>query len=308
MKMNKTALAYGALLLAMLISAGNFLFGNLAVNEVHPVVLTFWRCLIAAIFVLPLVLRRRSNPFQHFKGSWLRISVLSCIGVVATPWFVYSALQSNDLIDLGAGYTSVPLLTILFSALLLNERLRSVQYLGVAIALSGAMIFAFRGDLENLTNFDPHLAFLLMIASNACRGLYLVLLKKWHMHPKPEEGLFVIFAIGIIVLLPVVVFHEAGTPEPLDYSWQVWGSILFIGIGMGAIYLHLLNFGTNEVGASTASLFSYLVPILVAVESVAFKGIDLQIYQVVGGMLIIGGVLIATRMHLRPTATDHPPH
>lgn len=308
MKVNKTALAYGALLLAMLISAGNFLFGNLAVKEVHPVVLTFWRCLIAAVFVLPLVLRGRSNPFRSFQSSWLRITVLACIGVVATPWLVYSALQSNDLIDLGAGYTSVPLLTILFSALLLNERLRSVQYLGVAIALVGALIFAFRGDLENLISFDPHLAFLLMISSNACRGLYLVLLKKWNMHPKPDEGLFVIFVVGIVVLLPIVVIHEASTLQPLDYSWQVWGSILFIGVGMGAIYLHLLNFGTNEVGASTASLFAYLVPILVAVESVTLRGIDLQLYQGVGGVLIISGVLIATRLHLRPTAADHPPH
>ncbi|WP_299669940.1 DMT family transporter [uncultured Ruegeria sp.] len=308
MKLNKTTLAYGALLLAMMISAGNFLFGNLAVKEVHPVVLTFWRCLIAAVFVLPLVLRGRSNPFRHFQSSWLRIVVLACIGVVATPWFVYSALQSNDLIDLGAGYTSVPLLTILFSTMLLNERLRSAQYLGVAIALSGALIFAFRGNFENLVNFNPHLAFLLMIASNACRGLYLVLLKKWNMQPKPEEGLFVIFVVGIAVLLPFVLVFEVGTLQPFDYSWQVWGSILFIGVGMGAIYLHLLNFGTHEVGASTASLFAYLVPILVTVEAVALRGMDLQVYQGVGGVLIIGGVLIATRFHLRPTATDHPPH
>ncbi len=308
MMVNKPALAYGALLLAMLISAGNFLFGNLAVNEVHPVVLTFWRCLIAAVFVLPLVLRGRGNPFQHFKGSWLRITVLACIGVVATPWFVYSALRSNDLIDLGAGYTSVPLLTILFSTLLLNERLQAVQYLGVAIALVGALIFAFRGDLENLVNFDPHLAFLLMIASNACRGLYLVLLKRWNMKPKPDEGLFVIFVIGIAVLLPFVLFVEAGTSRLFAYSWQVWGSILFIGVGMGAIYLHFLNFGTSEVGASTASLFAYLVPIFVAIEAVTLRGMHLQLYQGVGGVLIIAGVLIATRLHLRPTPADHPPH
>ncbi|WP_159453860.1 DMT family transporter [Ruegeria meonggei] len=308
MKVNKPALAYGALLLAMLISAGNFLCGNLAVNEVHPVALTFWRCLIAAIFVLPLVLRGQGHPFQHFKGSWLRITALACIGVVATPWFVYSALRSNDLIDLGAGYTSVPLLTILFSALLLGERLLLVQYLGVVIALVGALVFAFRGEFSNLINFDPHLAFLLMIASNACRGFYLVLLKKWNMHPKPDEGLFVIFVVGIIVLLPFVVIHEVGKLQPLDYSWQVWGSILFIGVGMGAIYLHMLNFGTNEVGASTASLFAYLVPILVTVEAVALRGMNLQLYQVVGGVLIIGGVLIATQLHLRPTAADHPPH
>ncbi|NVO58335.1 EamA family transporter [Rhodobacteraceae bacterium B1Z28] len=67
--MNKTALAYGALMLAVLISAGNFLFGNLAVKEVSPVALAFWRCLIAAIFVLPLVLKRQGNPFRHFQGG-----------------------------------------------------------------------------------------------------------------------------------------------------------------------------------------------------------------------------------------------
>ncbi|MFA3919858.1 DMT family transporter [Ruegeria hyattellae] len=308
MTVNKPALAYGALLLAMLISSGNFLFGNLAVNEVDPVVLTFWRCLIAAIFVLPLVMKRQNKLIRHFQSSWLRLTTLACIGVVATPWFVYSALRSNDLIDLGAGYTSVPLLTILFSALLIGERLQSVQYLGVAIALAGALVFVFRGEFSNLINFDPHLAFLLMIASNACRGLYLVLLKKWNMQPKPDEGLFVIFVVGIAVLLPFVLFLEAGTSRPFVYSWQVWGSILFIGVGMGAIYLHLLNFGTNVVGASTASLFAYLVPVLVAVEAVTLKGIDLQFYQGVGGVLIIGGVLVATRLHLRPNAVDHPPH
>ena len=186
--------------------------------------------------------------------------------------------------------------------------MRPVQYLGVAIALIGALIFAFRGDLENLVNFDPHLAFLLMIASNACRGLYLVLLKRWNMKPKPDEGLFVIFVIGIAVLLPFALFVEAGTSRPFAYSWKVWGSILFIGVGMGAIYLHLLNFGTSEVGASTASLFAYLVPIFVAIEAVTLRGMHLQLYQGVGGVLIIGGVLIATRLHLRPSHADHPPH
>ena len=305
---NRAALAYGALFLAMLISAGNFLFGNLAANEVPPVVLAFWRSLIAALCVLPFVLWKQSNPFRRFRGGWLRITVLAFIGVVATPWLVYLALRSKDLIDLGAGYTSVPLLTILFSALLLGERLRPVQYLGVSIALAGALVFAFRGDLSNLVNFHPHIAFLMMIASNICRAIYLVLLRKWDLHPKPDAGLFVIFVIGIAILLPFVIAYEIGKPQAFDYSLQTWGSILFIGIGMGAAYLFLLNFGTHEVGASTASLFAYLVPIFVAVESVVVLEIDLHLYQGVGGVLIIGGVLIATRLHLRPAPVDHAPH
>jgi len=305
---NRIAVACFALFLAMLISAENFLFGNMAVNEVPPVVLTFWRCLIAGLCILPFVLKRRGNPIRLFRRGWPRMLTLAVVGVVICPWLVYLALRSDDLIDLGAGYTSVPLLTILFSALLLGERLRPVQYLGVAVALAGALVFAFCGNISNLIDFNPHLAFLLMIASNACRGLYLVLLKKWDQHPKPEEGLFVIFAIGVLVLLPVFVAYESGTARLFDYSWQVWGSILFVGVSMGAVYLHLLNFGTDELGASSASLFAYLVPVFVAVESVAVLGHELHPYQGVGAVLIIGGVLVATRLHPRPAAADHPPH
>jgi len=306
--MNMTMLAYGALLLAMLVSAGNFWFGNLAVHDVPPVVLTFWRCLIGALCVLPFVVKKRGNTVQYFRRRWLRMLALSVVGVAVCPWLIYLALRSDDLIDLGAGYTSVPLLTILFSALLLGERLQPVQYLGVAIAFAGALIFVFRGSLSNLVDFNPHVAFLLMIASNACRAFYLVLLKKWDLHPKPEDGLIVLFVIGTLVLLPAFVAYEAGAPKPFDYSWQVWGSIFYVGIGMGAIYLHLLNFGTGEVGASNASLFAYLVPIFVAVESVAVLGSDLHVYQGVGAALIVGGVLIVARLHPRPAPLDHAPH
>ena len=308
MTTNRMPLASVALLAAMLISAGNFLFGNLAVNEIPPAVLAFWRCLIATICVLPFVIIKGGRPIRYFRANWLRISVLAFVGVVVCPWLVYLALRSDDLIDLGAGYTSVPLLTILFSAVLLSERLRPIQYFGVAVALAGALVFAFRGSLAELLSFSPHVAFLLMIASNSFRGLYLVLLKKWDMHPKPEEGLFVLFFVGTLMLLPMFIAHEVAVPPPLDYSWQVWGSIIFIGVGMGAVYLYLLNFGTRELGASSASLFSYLVPIFVAIESVAVLGSELHVYQGVGAVLIVGGVLIATRLHPKPPPPEHPPH
>lgn len=308
MTKNNIALAYAALLLAMLISSGNFLFGNRAVAEIPAIVLTFWRCFIATLCVLPFVIRKQGNPVPYFRRNWLRLGVLSVVGVVVCPWLVYLALRSDELIDLGAGYTSVPLLTIVFSAILLRERLRQVQYMGVAIAFVGALVFVFRGSLADLLAFEPHVAFLLMIASNSCRALYLVLLKKWDMHPKPEEGLFVIFVIGVLILLPIFVTYELSVPRPFDYPWQVWASIFYIGIGMGAVYLHLLNFGTGEVGASNASLFAYLVPIFVAAEAIVFLDSELFMYQLVGGVLIVVGVLIVSRLHPRPAPADHPPH
>lgn len=303
MTKNPGLLAYAALVLAMMISAGNFIFGNLAVEEISPPVLTFWRCLIATTCVLPFVLRAQGNPFRFFLDDWERLTVLSIVGVVMAPVLVYIALRSDDLIDLAAGYTSIPLFTVLFSAVLLGERLRPIQYLGLAAALTGALVIAFKGSWQNAIHFDPHVAFLFMLACTSMRALYLVLARRWSLHPRPERGLFVMLALATVILFPFFVLSEAQSASPMNYSWRAWGSILFIGVGMGAIYLHLLNFGAHTIGASNASLFTYLVPLFVTVESLLFRSAQLHAYQGVGAGLIIAGVLIVTRTHAPGPAT-----
>ena len=227
--------AYAALLAAVLISSGNFMFGNLAVREIEPWTLAFWRTAIGMACVLPLALRARRDLAGYFRRQKIRVLVLTLTGVILPAWLIYRSLRSDDLIDLAVAYTFIPLLAVLFSAWLLAERLTPIQYLGLAAAFAGALVFAFRGALANLLSFDPHVGFLWMLAVCLARSLYLVLLRKWDMHPSPGEGLFVLLGLGTAILLPGFLGQEVAEGEPLDYSWAVWGSIAFIGIGMGAL-------------------------------------------------------------------------
>ena len=282
------------MLAAMLISSGNFVFGNLAVREIDPVALAFWRNAIALACTLPFVVRARPDLAGYIRRQKLKLLVLSALGSVLTAWLIYLSLRSNDLINLSFGYTLIPLMAVLFSALLLAERLSSIQYLGLAIAFLGALVFAFQGDLELLLSFDPHEAFLWMMAVCATRSLYLVLLKRWDVHPAPGEGLFVLLAIGTALLIPGFVADEIAGGAPLDYPWPVWGSIAFIGIGMGALYLHLISFGTGRIGATRASLFTYTVPLFVTVQSMVFLGSRPHAYQGVGAILVVGGVFLVS--------------
>ena len=292
-------LAYGAMLAAMLISSGNFVFGNLAVHEIDAWTLAFWRTAIGTACLLPIVLQGRRDLLGYFRRQKVKVLVLSVTGVVLPPWFIYLSLHSDRLIDLSVGYTFIPLLTVLLSALLLAERLSWVQHLGLAAAFLGALVFAFHGSLANLTAFDPHVGFLWMMATCLTRSLYLVLLRKWDIHPAPAEGLFVLLVLGTVIILPGFLVHEAVVPEPLGYPWPVWGSIAFVGIGMGALYLHLISFGTGGIGATRASLFVYTVPMFVTVESIVFLGSELQTYQVVGAVLVVGGVFVVSRFRTR---------
>jgi drug/metabolite transporter (DMT)-like permease len=286
--------AYAALLVAMLISSGNFMLGNLAVREIAPSTLAFWRTAIATACVLPVALRARRDLIGYARRQKAKVLVLTLTGVVLPAWFMYLSVRSDDLIDLSVGYTFIPLLAVLFSAWLLAERLAPIQYLGLAAAFAGALVFAFRGDLAGLASFDPHVGFLWMLAVCVVRSLYLVLLRRWRMHPAPGEGLFVLLALGTVILLPGFVGQEAAGERALDYTWPVWGSIAFIGIGMGALYLHLISFGTGRIGATRASLFVYTVPLFVAAEAVLFLGTGLQPYQAIGALLVIGGVFLVS--------------
>jgi drug/metabolite transporter (DMT)-like permease len=295
--------AYAAMLAAMLISSGNFLLGNLAVREIEPWTLTFWRTSIALACVVPFALPVRRDLAGYFRGQKVKVLVLSLAGVILPAWFIYISLRSDDLIDLSVGYTFIPLMTVVFSALILGERLSPLQYLGLAAAFLGALVFAFRGALANLAKFDPHLPFLWMIVVCVSRSLYLMLLRKWDMHPSAGEGLFVLLGVGTALLLPGFLGQEIIGGAPLDYSWPVWGSIAFVGIGMGALYLHLISFGTGLIGATQASLFVYTVPLFVSVQSVLFLGSELQPYQGVGALLVVGGVCIVSRFR---TLEPHP--
>ena len=62
------AWAYAALLAAMLISSGNFLLANLAVQEIEPLTLTFWRTALATACVVPFALRA-PGPSRTTSGG-----------------------------------------------------------------------------------------------------------------------------------------------------------------------------------------------------------------------------------------------
>ena len=194
-------------------------------------------------------------------------------------------------------------MTVLLSAVFLSERLSIVQYLGLVFALFGSLVFAFHGDLENVTNFDPHIEFLWIIVCAFSRSVYLVLLKLWNVHPSPGEGLFLLLLLGTLVLLPGFIHHATTQMSPLEYSPQLWGSILFIGIGMGAVYLYLIGLGTSCLGATKVSLFTFIVPVLVAVESILFLDATLHLYQAVGGVLVLAGVFCVAYFRSPPRAT-----
>jgi drug/metabolite transporter (DMT)-like permease len=70
---------------------------------------------------------------------------------------------------------------------------------------------------------------------------------------------------------------------------------LFPSIGAYACW----NFGVSRAGAARATLFQYLIPVFAAVLAVLLLGEEVRLFHVAGAVLIIGGLLLATRAKAR---------
>jgi drug/metabolite transporter (DMT)-like permease len=93
---------------------------------------------------------------------------------------------------------------------------------------------------------------------------------------------------------------QAATAWPIDAK-----SVLIIAyvVIFPSLLAHFFFFrGVELLGANRAAPMMYLIPVLATALAIAFLGEQLYPFHVAGFMLVLGGVLIATRSQPAPAA------
>jgi drug/metabolite transporter (DMT)-like permease len=94
----------------------------------------------------------------------------------------------------------------------------------------------------------------------------------------------------LAVLAPLVA---GAPPNPIELSPEVLGSVLALGaLGTGiAFVLSLRNI--RVIGGSTASMVTYLIPIVAVVAGVVVLDEQITWYQPVGAVVVLLGVALS---------------
>ena len=100
----------------------------------------------------------------------------------------------------------------------------------------------------------------------------------------------IVASVVLGLLAPLV---SGSVPDVRGLSWPVIGSVLTLGaVGTGiAFVIHLRNI--RLVGASTASMVTYIVPVFATVVGAVVLGEGITWYQPVGAALVLLGVAVA---------------
>ncbi|WP_100407388.1 DMT family transporter [Bacillus solitudinis] len=285
--------AYILLTLTMVFFSGNILIGK-TIEDLPPATITFFRCLIAFLILFPISLKELTKNQTLWVKEWKPILFLSLTGIVLFNLFLYSGLQYTTATNVAVLETTTPIFSILLGALVLKERLKLVQYLGIFLSIIGALWVITKGTWSSFSFTQFNLGdFLVMIAIIAW-AVYSLLIKQ-HSHKFPLYGsLTIMLFVALVVLFPFVAL-EWNDGIFNNLNMKLIGGLLYLGIFPSVVALVFWNKGVAAIGPSRASIFLNFIPVFTIFGAVLFLNETVSFIQLLGGVLVIFGVYLSTK-------------
>ncbi|WP_273429648.1 DMT family transporter [Marinobacter sp.] len=299
-------ISYVGLILTPLFWAGNAVVARGTVDSIPPLSMAFWRWVIALAILLPFglpgLLRHRQIIRQRL-GSMLALATFS---VGAFNSLLYLAATTTTATNIALINATIPIFIALMAWLLLGDRTRPIQALGIALALLGILTVVARGDVSVLTGLQAQPGDLIMVAAVFSWGLFSVLLRRQAVPLPALTFLTTQILLGALVILPFYLADLFLFSGGFDVNGRTIPPLLYFAVFPGILAYAFWNHGVHAVGPSKAAIFMYLTPVFASILAGIFLNESLGLFHVVGGLLILSGLLLATRAG-RPTAPTRKP-
>ncbi len=285
--------AAGGVTLVMWASA--FVVIRHVAHEISPGALGAGRLLVAALVVLPLVLRRGWVP--PTRREWM----LLALGGVG--WFgVYNlALNAGERhVDAGTAAMIIqvgPVIVALLAVPLFGERLHAWLVAGMVVGFAGVAVIA-RGSTT--TAGASALGVVLVVVAAAMYAVGVLTQKVLLRRIPSVQVVFVSFVMGALICLP----FASDLPSIVAGGGAELWWIVYLGVLPTAVAFTTWAYALTHTDAGALSLTTFLVPgIATLVAWLTINEVPPSL-TFVGGALAIVGVLMTRRKPRtgRPTA------
>lgn len=261
--------------LAMIAFAGNSLLCRAALKEtgIDAASFTFIRIFSGAVTLWLIVRLRRMNWKK--SGNWLSAIAL----------FVYAAAFSFAYHTLSAGTGALLLFgavqaTMILWGLRKGERLRALQWLGLAMALGGLVALVLPG-----LSAPPLSGSILMLAAGVAWGVY-SLRGKGEPNPAAATAGNFIRAVPLAASLGLVFFPTARL-DPAGAGYAIVSGAIASGCGYVIWYTALAS-----LKAASAATVQLSVPVLAAAGGILLLGEPVTIRFVCASIAVLGGIAL----------------
>jgi drug/metabolite transporter (DMT)-like permease len=279
---------YTALVLSMIFWSFSFVWFKIANKSYDPITIVFIRLCIATVFLSTYLWITHG-----FKGVRKADRKYFLLLAFFEP-FLYFLGESHGLtyVSSTAGsviISTIPVFAVIFAWVFYREKLRLINYIGVAVSFIGVIIFiadSSGGLVINLKGLT-----LLFLAVISAVG-YNMVLHRLASEYNPISIVNIQNAIGVILFLPLFLIFDLkkfiATGIVADFS-----SVVLLAIFASSGAFVLFAYSVRHLGISRANIFSNLIPVFTAIFAFLLVGDKLTLLNGAGMAVVIAGLFLS---------------
>ena len=262
--------------------AGSFALGVKVANDITPAAFTLIRFVIAVSILATVLLIKTEFTKKVFKAPWRFFVLGGCIAIYFV--LMFEGLKIASSVSLAAVFTFAPLLSGLFSYILVRQKMSLSIFTALIIGAIGALWVVFEGNFQRLIMLEFGLGEMIFFCGVVFHALYTPLSRKLNRGESPLGFAFAT-TLGATVLMIFYGIGDVYQTDLLNLSWMVWLTLFYTALFASALTFFLIQYATLVLPSSKVMAYTYLVPSWALMWELGL-GQNISIYNIGLGILL----------------------
>ncbi|NME97785.1 DMT family transporter [Aneurinibacillus aneurinilyticus] len=284
---------YWLMLAVPLFWGGSFSTAEHVVSEIPPLVAATLRFALAGLLLTMVAILKSEWTMPVLKQGWKGLLFVSLTGIFGYNALFFLGLKYTSAINGALIIATMPVFVTVGAVLFLKEAWSRTTALSLVLSLVGVVIVITKGSFNTISSLSFNVGDVLFLAALACGVAYGLLGKVIMKKISPLFATTLMTLIGS-VFLGVSSLIEGGWEKVPYLSSQGWLEMLYMVLCGTLIGYVIFNKGVEQIGASRASIYLNLTPIVTTLFSVVLYNTTMTWQQMLGMVMVLIGVCLAT--------------
>ena len=274
------------LALLSLMWGSSFLFMKVGLEGLSPQQIVLARMLFGAVVLIAIVAVRRER-FPRSGRIWAHLFALTVVANLVPFFLIAWGEESISSATAGVLNATTPLFTTLIAlAALPEERPTSDKAVGLVVGFVGVVVLLGGGGRGEVGGY------LAVLGASACYGVAFVYMRRV-LSPTGLSPVVLSTAQIVAGTLLMLIATPVVGRSPIELDLGIVLSMVALGaLGTGLAYLLSYSL-VRDIGATGASLVTYLIPLAAVALGAVVLDERLQWNLPIGGAVVIVGVALA---------------
>lgn len=260
---------------------------KLALNDISPIQLVFWRNLMSMIIFFGFLLVVRPSAFSDLKSEKTGLHVLRSVLSLCVLYAYFYAVSQIELATAVLLLSTSPVFVPVLAAVFMRHVSASTVWIGVLIAFFGVALVT-DPTLQYSFNFSNYLGIGSGLLSGLLGGAATVVIWKMSTTESPDRQMIYFTVVSFVLSVPLVLM-DWQTPQLMTFL-----PIVCLGIAT-TLAQYFLSKGCEVAPADKINTWNYLSIVIAALAAYVGWNETLSLETVIGMVLVVLGASIASK-------------